>query len=410
MLKKTFMSYLVTCLSPIVNDIKEPIVETMASLYELKRLNPSEEIIYVSIGKTNKDIRTIERIFARVGLGKLPFTATVSLGLQIKDYFDRYSKSEEFTWGKFAEHVSNCLEKELLAKKIDIASITDFFVYGGTINQRMKRYPKLNNINKKLFSSSTGSNFNQTRQDMSRCLYVYNFCHKNSIKVSQFHLDPEEICIGMSDVFSPPISYKSFFFYDYDKYTFGPPNNRGDGFIYYQLKYLDSQKEKLNKKRNFVLGVTYFTPSREYLIEDIKEIEEKILSIKPENLEPSLLFFKQTFEKKVNNYCKRQKYLKYLEESKYTLIYPSYHKDHFSFQRFIEAIARDCLPFIHTSANWTLLYQFGLQENWIKTNLVVSSIEELKNKIITITDSERIEILKVLQSNLLKYEKDMWIV
>jgi len=68
---------------------------------------------------------------------------------------------------------------------------------------------------------------------------------------------------------------------------------------------------------------------------------------------PKQIFVKDAINKENSNVVPFDEYLTKIEQSKYTLVIPSYDSNTFSMYRFIEAIQRGCLPILHADCNVT---------------------------------------------------------
>jgi hypothetical protein len=101
------------------------------------------------------------------------------------------------------------------------------------------------------------------------------------------------------------------------------------------------------KTQDFTFGCTVLSKDRAHLSDSLIELQ----SIKGFNV-----FVKDKFKKR-DNMVNNKIYNEFLCKSKFTLIVPSYDKNHFSSVRFFEALAMKTIPLIHEETQ----YKIGLQ-------------------------------------------------
>lgn len=101
------------------------------------------------------------------------------------------------------------------------------------------------------------------------------------------------------------------------------------------------------KTEDFTFGCTILSKDRSHLSESLVELQ---------SVEGFNVYVKDKFLKR-DNMVNNRIYNESLSKSKFTMIVPSYDKNHFSSIRFFEALAMKTIPLIHEETQ----YKFGLQ-------------------------------------------------
>ena len=197
--------------------------------------------------------------------------------------------------------------------------------------------------------------------------------------INYFCVDPLEIDITKSKYFIPK-NIKKFCFYEY-------PDSDNKSKFHYSDFYIDLSKNKrdiVKKKINDKIIKFYFSGN-------LKQRSSLI-----DKLCPTCDFFKDIIGKgnfKINIYStaaeKKQfrhsydEYLNFLNNSKYTLVIPSNNIKHFSYLRFMEAIIRECIPFVYEECNIDIIKKSHPKiHSFIKSNdLIVREGIDIHRKI-----------------------------
>ncbi len=159
------------------------------------------------------------------------------------------------------------------------------------------------------------------------------------IPLHELSYDPNELCSGLfhSDVY-PKHDYYLYHGYDIPKYNM----LRLDSI----QKHFESKSFKMftkDKTTEFTFGYTILEKSNRQKFKN--DIENIVKQFKIHNV------YVKDYQTGVNTLIDGSSYLDKLEESKFTMVIPSYDKHSFSIYRFIEALYQNCLPLIHRDCN-----------------------------------------------------------
>lgn len=124
------------------------------------------------------------------------------------------------------------------------------------------------------------------------------------------------------------------------------------------------------KKSDFICGFTVKTSDRVELYNELDRIKSDTINF--------LVWYPQ---KKIHTVATRKRYLKLLEETKWTLIIPSYEVVDFSSIRFWESLVRGCVPFVLDSCHWEQAFVEHPEIGKIVGEHLVTSAEDLEAKI-----------------------------
>lgn len=198
-------------------------------------------------------------------------------------------------------------------------------------------------------------------------------------KIPLIQMNFELGCANFNDLGLKPYNYNIFHGYNYNNikcltslpYFYSHYND--DFFI----------DECCDKKFDFVYYGTYIKGQCQYKINDLKNFEQKYLK----NF--NVVDYKFCDSTK-NDKIPFTNYILKLKNSKYTYISPSYIKNVFAIDRFVDGIFNDCLPligdgvFVDDVSN-TFDYDFEqirINNFSINENNRLKTIEEIKNKLI----------------------------
>jgi len=180
-----------------------------------------------------------------------------------------------------------------------------------------------------------GFNFMQKKALNFMSVLYMNLKHK--IPVDHFMIDPPELdlsLIGLSNV-------RRYFFYDYEKI-----NAKHSSYAEYMLRERSKNRENFEKNIDFVFGFSIELPPRYwfhmYYLRMRRLLEEA-------GLKSEFYYSSQVDENKCM--ISKPRYLQRLEESRYSLVIPSYVETEFSMIRFLEIISKDCIPLIFYKTN-----------------------------------------------------------
>jgi hypothetical protein len=241
----------------------------------------------------------------------------------IFDCFIMNEKKEITTWDKF---ISECMEGyQKLKGIIDPVSFVEVF---GIMSSGVKYY-KPNFLNKGI-KENKFINFMSTRKTTQKFINHYSFVKTFNIPWNHFLHDPQES--NHSDVdLVKELDYRRFFIYDSKLFK-----TQEHPFIkIYHSEHLELDNKK---EHDWCIGFTCLTPDRKY----VQKLYDKFYSLQNSNI------FLQDKYKNIFTNITKEEYIEYLKKSKYTLILPGYDKNAFS-PRFIEALTRGVIPFIHNS-------------------------------------------------------------
>lgn len=185
--------------------------------------------------------------------------------------------------------------------------------------------------------------------------------------------------------FERAIGKDNIWFKRYHTYT-GDTYERTD---IYQYKH---NKVQLSKEKiyDFLFGYTVMANYRKNIVEKILPFIDKI--------ENKKILVKDSF-KKIDTFVKYEDYLDLIEQSKYTVVVPSYDVNAFSGGRMIEGLYRNCLPLIHPDTKYQQFADsFGIPHE---------KMEEIniKNMDSLFDESKRLELLEYFKSKICVIEK-----
>lgn len=221
--------------------------------------------------------------------------------------------------------------------KVDISELGSpeaIVIIGGIFNStEFYRGSKLENVFPK---SSASLKWLSSGVKCAHTLALCKLANEKNIPLHEIIFDPLEFSINLFAQEFIPKQYNLYFGYDIPLYNC----KRLDAT---QKCYDNVQALIDGKDIDFVFGYTNFKFNhRKKYIPDI----QKIINV----FENKVIFVKDEFTGE-NTFVDQDKYLRYIQRSKFTYILPAYDKNTFSIFRLIESLAHDCLPIIHPECN-----------------------------------------------------------
>lgn len=336
---------------PTTNKKNHSLVQQFCYLEKIVEEKNIEEIIFLSFNRTLCDMKKV----LEISKFKYPeLVANVSLGDKLLELY-----KIEKSWNDLGEKLLSTFSNYL------VDSVVDFYIFGGII-QRGATISDFVNYYKNNFKSS---NHISTRIKLAKIFLYHNLIDK--LKLNTYHVvfDPSELD------FSSGENYTKYHNYDDSKLNL----HRLDSLQYY-LKYKEAEKNiSLTKSLDFTFGASIIHESRL----DLHPVMEELISLN-ERESYKVLYVNKFIKEKYNTFVERPEYLKLIQKSKYTLVLKAYEEYSFSASRFIESVYYRCIPLLWKDSNYHLLESLGLDIKWLEENLVVSSIEEIQNKVKTL--------------------------
>ncbi len=335
------------------------------SMIVLEELEKTHDLIFVTLLKTDKSIRTFEK--ATLRSTKIKREKIIHLYELARKIYETREDNDN-TYRDFMNSSSNPIPKYIVDNNIDVDVVINFgmLFYKKTEEQMTEMYDTKGcmNFNSDLRKVMMYSSIKHTVENHPKCKYV------------EYAFDPA----GPS--YTPETEN-----YHYHGHSIKERNIQKLDVYSYTLFRLNSSFRQVNipKTDYFTFGMTMFTPKRKKLFE---EIESMITSSKENNLsEQYNFYYKSSGENKVDTLLNRDDYNQKIQNSKFTFIIPAYDDDAFSIFRTQESIFFGCLPlFLNTSNYEVFLEDFDIDEK-ILEELVVT------DKLDFPSDARRIELL-----------------
>ena len=296
-------------------------------------------------------------------------TKILPKGIKVRKYCDALDYN---SWEKIDEYTKTILEgiDTLIIYKTNI--LTGHCANDTKLLKRFEKNRKINDeysinfrIVKQLFIK-----YNVVLNAAKTCKYIY-----------QFYLDPKEPCLNDNLNFK---NYKKV-------YCLNRPNGE---YIYIPFfeQYVIKCAEHIEKDCDFLFYCTAIADERAY----IADIKYKIESIPGWDTK---IIVRKSVDSEGAKRMEQKEYYHKLAKSRYTICIQSYDPSTFSIYRFIEAVANDCLPFIHNGCclddvkcTFPDIYEI------MKNKLIVKGFMEVKRKIDEIPEGERINILNEIKN------------
>lgn len=264
---------------------------------------------------------------------------------------------------------------------INFKNVDNIILYGGMLSEGSGLKYDKNGLSK-IFDIGNRSQlyFRSVSKYLMCYLQLAKFAHKNNINVIEFTYDPGENTLDQSTIELK--KYVKLHGYNSDIANF----KRFDSLQHY-YKNKNTQLFNVEKKYDLTFGYTVITDER-------KNYAKKLNSFLSINNNLKYNFFVKDKFDDINTTVNRNKYLNYIEQSKYTLIIPAYRDDMFSIYRFIESINYNCIP---------LIFDDVVINEFVETFDIDSNII---NQIVITYDQDISNTIKKIDRNyLLKYFK-----
>lgn len=217
-------------------------------------------------------------------------------------------------------------------EELDVSSLPKFdriIEIGSALSEAS--HLKRNKINKdKLFQNNSQFKFLSVRKIKEVLLTTYKISKLNNIKIEHYIIDPQELDYNDIDC-----ECERYFPYTSEIANF----ERHDAFLNY---YKNLDNINVEKSLDFVFGYTILTQDRVNNIHEIITNKLNDYNIK--------LFLRDKYNN-IDTFVKKDEYLEYIRQAKFTLIIPAYDSTTFSVFRYIESIYNDCIPLILDTNN-----------------------------------------------------------
>jgi hypothetical protein len=345
---------------PTTNKKHHSLVQQFSYLEKVVEETNIEEIIFLSVNNTKCDLKKV------LNLSKFKYPELIRY-IPLGDELSELYRTEN-NWKDLGEKLVFTFSNYLLDSDVD------FYIFGGII-QRGATISDFINYYGKNFKSS---NHVSTRIKLAKIFLYHNLIDELKLNTHHLVFDPQELDFSEGENYTK-----------YHNYTDPRLNlHRLDSLQYY-FKHKEVEKNlSLHKDLEFTFGASIIHDSRM----DLHSIMEELISLN-ERENYKVLYVNKFMKEKYNTFVERPAYLKLIQRSKYTLVLKAYEENSFSASRFIESVYYDCIPLLWHNSNYYLLESFGISIEWLEKNLVVSSIEEIQNKVSTLDWREILDFL-----------------
>lgn len=323
------------------------IVRTRAPFAEVEQ-EPYRMLQWVELFPNRKFIwltQSPDKIYKRYGAENFP------------SELETYDMEEYYSVEKFSEKAI------ILDRIIKEKGITEVVTVQNTLSGRFSDglESKLKSDMDALLQSDQVPTFNSVRGFFEPGYMAYYLTMK--LPNQHIYLDPQE---GLWHKVSESDTNKGrYFFYD-------NPRIDADYIPYPEWSHFKTVNINRKKTRDFIFGITVKT-------EDRYPLYDQLCKIKSDKID----FLAWYPKKKIRTTVSRRKYFEMLEESKFTLIIPSYEITDFSSIRFWESLTRGCVPFILDSCDWKQGFLPYPEIGKIVGEELITTIEGLEEKINT---------------------------
>lgn len=276
-------------------------------------------------------------------------------------------------------YMSECLTKETwqeIYDSLDVSPLKDYssmYIMGGLFSPSGNVYrfsTKLPNF----LASNLAIKWNSIGVTIINVLALIKAHKEYSIPLHEFSYDTDELACSLITQMGQ--NYFQYHIYDLPRYNM----SRLDSLLYHLAKKEKNSLFEPEKKFDLTFGYTVFpNGNRPSYVDWVNKTSQKFELV---NL--------YTINKLtgVDTSIPREAYLNKIQESKFTLILPSYDKMCFSLYRFIESIHNDCLPILNSAC-----YTEEVEQSFdVKFDRIRDIIP---------TDDERIELLAYYKDKLL---------
>ena len=257
---------------------------------------------------------------------------------------------------------------------IDISQLKDFdrfYLFGGI----------LSSVNKRFLKSSENFPYSFTWKFQSLAPKYIFICailkasKEYNIPITEIIFDPQEMSLDLVNSEKLKIDKN---LHDL-KFNIAIPEYNVDKFD--MMQYLYSLKPECNikfaeKEYDMIFGYTCLWKERsETMGQVIKSLNQ---------FDKKQLFAKDIYLN-IDTFIPRDEYLKYVSQSKYTLIIPSYDKTQVSILRILESIHNNCIPLFTPDNNFDILLKsfpdFNYKDYILDENFKQFSEDEWTNKL-----------------------------
>jgi len=261
--------------------------------------------------------------------------------------------------------------------------IEKVFEIGGLLNTNFYRN-KENELNKLTRNECKSySKFLSIRNNILLFYFIWYILKKYNLTLYHLIYDPGCCDYSKFNCFNG-INYNRFFLYDSKIFNF----KRLDIFLYYYQKNTIQKGflNLLNIEKNIDLTVGYSINTKKRLY--FEKYDNLLNSINNKRI-----FIKNKY-KNIDTFIDKESYINFIKKSYCTLILPAYDNMSFSYIRFLESIAFDCIPLIHKDCfineafdneniDYLIVDETNIYDklNYCKDNHL-QIINELKNKFI----------------------------
>lgn len=286
-----------------------------------------------------------DKIYKRYGPENFP------IGLETYD-MEKYFAADTFT------------EKaKILDQIITEKGITEVVTVQNTLSNRFSDglESSMREDIKSIIAADNVPTFNTVRGFFEPGFIAYYLTMK--LPNQHIYLDPQE---GLWHKVSDSNTNKGRYFF------YNNPRIEADYLPYPEWSHFKTVNIGHKKTRDFIFGITVKTSDRFPLY-------EQLCKIKSDKID----FLAWYPKKKIRTTVSRRKYFQFLEESKFTLIIPSYEIVDFSSIRFWESLTRGCVPFILDTCKWEQGFREYPQIGKIVGKELITTIEGLEDKINT---------------------------
>ena len=295
----------------------------------------------------------------------------VYLGFQKKNYIDNVLSQNNLDIESCSFYFPNNNVKEFMKfvkdKLINLNLSKVKIIHGPWFQKTPKR------LDDDIYKTIKLNQFNNfvSGEEIRKDFFIMNV---NKIyPIDYYCVDPLEIDFTKSKYFNAD-NIKKFCFYEY------LDDDKKNKFYYSDLYInLDRYITIPDKKYDF-----YFSGNlkqRPYLLKDLCKECSFFKNIIDKNKYIINIYTTADERKKIRH--DYNNYLNYLLESKYTLVLPSNHPDHFSYLRFMEAVLRECIPFVYFKCNIEIIKKSHpeIYKFIVDNELIVHDGKEISQKI-----------------------------
>lgn len=244
-----------------------------------------------------------------------------------KTYMDTYRTSK--SWMEYYDQIDVSQYKDY--DNIYVIAPPTYCLYGLTDEKLQKLYAKWNG----LLNSNMELHFNSHALPLLHMMVLIKASREYHIPFFQHNFEVTGIDFSkIKDL--EPYQYVKFHGYQY---------RNSDYFTTLQDYYVKNPVDIPEKTLDFAFCFyTFEKQNQKHRLTATNDLKEKLI---PQIDESKMFFYEYIKENKDMKPILRDEYFDQLAKARYTYIIPSFQSDVFSIDRFIDAIAYDCLPLIH---------------------------------------------------------------